>query len=302
MRNSDVKAKKMCENRINIRSLVAIAICLASTLMFSGCEKYLINDQNSVVDSPFSENAKLKRISSTYLGYSDKELSYKQYVTNPKTVWYVSTEYEYDNFGRISKISRPMYDNGNINGVISYDIYTYNDKSQLEKIMYYNANLYEGFINLQTYTYLYDKDGNKQKEIIMYPGALPIQTDSTLYYYENNRLMREDKYEDGYFGREPWRSELVIYIVYEYDNQGQLVKATTYSGTDNTPIQYSVYSYQNGLNVKTEVFVSYNNIGKTKLRELRYYYDGNGNLIYIESQELSVFSSALSYISKYEYY
>jgi len=193
-----------------------------------------------------------------------------------------------------------MYDNGNINGVISYDIYTYNEKSQLEKIMYYNANIYEGFINLRTYTYSYDKNGNKIKEVIEYPQLTSqTQTDSTLYYYDNNRLKREDKYEDGYFGSEPWRSELITYIEYEYDNQGQLVKETNYSGMNNTPIQFRVHSYQDGLNVKTEIF---NNSNDQKIREIRRYYDENGNLIYLESQELSIFSSALSYISKYEYY
>ena len=250
-------------------------------------------------DISYPNNAKLKRISSIHLGFSNEGISYKPFVTNPKTVWYVNSEYEYDNSGRISKVSCPMYDNGNINGVISYDIYTYNEKSQLEKIMYYNANIYEGFINLRTYTYSYNKDGNKRKEVIVYPRALPFKTDSTIYYYDNNRLKREEKYEEGYFGREPWRSELVTYIEYEYDNHGQLVKQTTYSGLDNTPIRLNEHTYQNGLNVKTEIF-NYSN--KQKIREIRRYYDENGNLIYLESQELSIFSSALSYISKYEYY
>ena len=272
------------------------SILLIAAVITVGCDKAIVEDGVN--------NAKLKRISSMYLGFSDKEeLSYKPFVTNSETIWYVTSEYEYDNFGRISKVSRPMYDNGNINGVISYDTYTYNKKSQLEKVMYYNTNIYEGFINLRTYTYSYDKDGNKIKEVIEYPQlTFQPRTDSTLYYYDNNRLKREEKYEDGYFGREPWRSELITYIEYEYDNQGQLLKESNYSGTDNTIFSYSIHSYQNGLNVKTETFVYYNVIGKTKLREIRRYFDENDNLIYVESQELSVFSSSLSYISKYEYY
>jgi len=216
-------------------------------------------------------------------------------------IWYPQQEYEYDDFGRISKISCPMYEDGKIKGVISYDIYTYNAKNQLEKIENYHANLSEGFINLKTYTYSYDKNGNKLKEVIVYPRASPFRTDSTLYHYKNNRLKREDKYEDGYFGKEPWRSELTTYIEYEYDKQGLLVKETYYSGTDNTPIKFSVHSYQNGLNVKTEVFIYYNIIGKTELREIRRYYDKNDNLIYLESEELSMFSSMMSCVSKYEY-
>ena len=169
--------------------------------------------------------------------------------------------------------------------------------------MNYNANIYAGFLNLWIRTYSYDKNGNKMKEVIEYPQlTFQPRTDSTLYYYKNNRLMRENKYEDGYFGREPWRSELIAYIEYEYDNQGQLVKESNYSGIDNTLLRYSIHSYQNGLNVKSETFVFYNVIGKTKLREIRRYFDELDNLIYLESQELSGLSSSLSYISKYEYY
>ena len=66
--------------------------------------------------------------------------------------------------------------------------------------------------------------------MIEYPQMPQNQVDSTVYIYANNRLIREDKYEDGYFGSESWRSELVTSIKYEYDNQGKLVKETNYSG------------------------------------------------------------------------
>jgi hypothetical protein len=115
--------------------------------------------------------------------------------------------------------------------------------------------------------------------------------------------MREDKYDDGYHGDEVWNSKLIAYIEYEYDNQGKLIKETSYSATDDTPYTYSVHSYQNGLNVKTEVFIYYNVIGKTKLREIKRYYDKNGNLIYLEPKELSPLSSStMGGVTKYEYY
>ena len=172
----------------------------------------------------------------------------------------------------------------------------------MNQIIYYHSNIYTGFQNSKTHIYSYDKDGNRIKEVIEYPRTLPSRADSTLYYYENNRLTREDKYEDGYFGHEPWRSELITYIEYEYDDQGNLVKESNYSGIDNSPFGFSVHSYQDGLNVKTEVFFCYNIIGETKLREIRRFYDKNDNLIYLESQELSIGSSTTSYTHKYEYY
>ena len=269
-----------------------------SMFFFSSCENSVM-DNNSVIhdyivgDILYAKSSKLKNI------------SYVESV-NSKTGGSIIIQYEYDERGRISKVSQPMYENetpifenGTIVGLYSYSDYVYNSEGLLEKIIYYHSNNYEGFINLQTNTYSYDKAGNKRKEVIVYPRALPVQTDSTLYYYDNNRLKREDKYEEGYFGSEPWRSELIAYIEYKYDDQGKLVKETTYSGMDNTPTQYSVHSYQNGLNIKTEIF---NIANDQKIREIRRYYDKNDNLIYLESEELSMYSSAMSYVTKYEYY
>ena len=279
----------MFENRLNRRSIVAVAICLAGTTMFSGCEKPEIDD-NGIF---YAKGSKLKQI------------SYVESVKSKETGMIIA-QYEYDEQGRISKVSQPMYEdgtpvfkNGTIIGLFSYSDYVYNSKGLLEKIIYYSSNINTGFSNLETCSYTYDNDGKKHKEVIVYPQMSQNRVDSTLYFYANNRLIREDKYEDGYFGSEPWRSVLVTYTEYEYDNQGKLVKETIYSGTDKKPVQYSKHSYQNGLNVKTEIFNINNN---EKIREIRRYYDRNDNLIYLESEELSMYSSAMSYVTKYEYY
>lgn len=281
----------MCENRLSMRSVVAVAICFAGMAMFSSCEKPEMDD-NKILNA---EGSKLKHI------------SYVESVDS-KENGMIITQYEYDVQGRISKESQPMYENGTpmfengtIVGLFSYSDYVYNSKGLLDKIIcnHSNSNSNTGFLNLITYTYSYDNNEKKQKEVIEYPQMTQNRVDSTLYFYVNNRLVREDKYEDGYFGSEPWRSVLVTYIKYEYDNQGKLVKETNYSGTDNTPIQFSVHSYQKGLNVKTEIFNKNNN---QKIREFRRYYDINDNLIYLESEELSMYSSTMSYVTKYDYY
>ena len=279
----------MCEKRLNMWSVVAVAICLAGIAIFSSCEKLEIDDN----DILYAKGSKLKQI------------SYVESVKSKETGMII-TQYEYDEQGRISKVSQPMYkngtsmfENGTIVGLFSYSEYVYNNKGLLEKIIDNHSNINAGFINLSIHTYSYDNNGKKQKEVIIYPQMTQNRVDSTLYFYVNNILIRENKYEDGYFGSEPWRSVLVTYIEYEYDNQGKLVKETKYSGTDNTPIQFNVHSYQNGLNVKTEIFNIKND---QKIREIRRYYDRNDNLIYLESKELSMFSSAMSFVSKYEYY
>jgi hypothetical protein len=218
----------------------------------------------------------------------------------------VISRYEYDEQGRISKVSQPMYadgtpiyENGTVTGLFSYTDYVYDANGRLDKMLYYHLNLYAGFQNLETHTFFYDNDGNKRKDVAEYPQALPFQTDSVLYYYDKNRLKHEEHYTEGYHGNENWNSKLVDYIEYEYDSQGNLVKETNYSGTDNTPFHFSVHSNQNGLNVKTEIF---NHDTGLKVREIRRYFDRNDNLIYLESDELAPYSSATSYVVKYDYY
>ena len=285
-------------SRFYMKANNVLILFILIAFFFSSCSNNEMDDNSNILDYRvndvlYEEGSKLKNI------------SYVESVKS-KIGGSIITQYEYNEQGRISKASQPMYkdgtpifENGTIVGLYSYSDYIYNDNGQLEKIIYYHSNLYEGFINLQTSTYSYDKDGNKIKEVIVYPRALPFRTDSTLYYYDNNRLKREDKYSDGYYGSEVWASKLITYIEYEYDNQGKLVKETNYSGTDNTPITYSTHSYQNGLNIKTEIIMSDN---RERIREIRCYYDNNGNLIYLETEELSMYSSIMSHVKKYEYY
>ena len=284
-------------NIMKINNLLVVFILNA--LLFAGCQTNsdVLNDLSDdylVSDVLYPKNAKLKQISFT------------ESVKSPKG-GIIITQYEYDNLGRISKESRPMYEsgthifeeNGTIVGLDSYSDYVYNDKGLLEKIIYYHSNIYAGFLNLRTYTYLYDNDGNKIREVVEYPQI--NQTDSTLYYYENNRLKREDKYSEGYNGSDVWSSKLITYIDYEYDNQGKLIKETTYFAEDNsnTPFRINKHSYQYGVNVKTEVFSYANN---EKIGEVKRFYDKNLNLIYVDTKEFSPLSSMMSYVSKYEYY
>jgi len=261
------------------------------SLVLASCEKNGMDD-NSVIHDYRVQNILYAK------GSKLKNISYVESIKSTKG-GSIITQYEYDGQGRISKVSQPMYkdgtpifENGTIVGLYSYSDYLYNDNGLLEEIIYYHSNLYEGFINLQTTTYSYDKDGNKLKEVIVYPRALPFRADSTLYHYDKNRLKREDKYSDGYHGKEVWSSKLTTYIEYEYDNQGKLVKEITYSAEDNTPYIITKHIYQNGVNVKTEM---------GNIREIRRYYDKNDNLIYLESEE-SMYSSAMSCVTKYEYY
>jgi hypothetical protein len=196
----------MFEKRLNMWSVFAVAICLAGIAIFLSCEKLEIDDN----DILYAKCSKLKQI------------SYVESVKSKKT-GKIITQYEYDELGRINKVSQPMYkdgipmfENGTIVGLFSYSEYVYNNKGLLEKIIDNHSNINAGFVNLSIHTYSYDNNGKKQKEVIMYPQITQNRVDSTLYFYVNNILIREDKYEDGYFGSELWHSVLVTYVEYEY--------------------------------------------------------------------------------------
>ena len=245
------------------------------------------DDTYLVSDILYPKNAKLKQIS---------------HVESIKSIQggMIITQYEYDEQGRISKVSRPMYEEGTfkyekgtIVGLISYSEYVYNDTGLLETIIYYHFSLYVGLENLQTYTYSYDENGNKIKEVIEYPQITQDRKDITLYYYDNDRLKREEIYNGGVFDK-----GLITYIEYEYDDQGRLVSETSYLAKNNTFYSINKHSYQNDINVKTEVFNSNNQ----KTRVIRRYYDANDNLIYLASYELSPYMSPVRSVTIYEYY
>ena len=259
-----------------MKNYVIITLVFACLLL--SCEKNETNDSffhdYRVDDVLYPQNAKLKQVSTGwYLG-----------LFQPEAVWYLQDEYEYDDFGRIGKVSRLMYEDGKIVGVISYDTYIYNDKNQLEKIMHYHLNLDENFFNQSNEIYTYDNYGNKIKMQIEDRG------DAIYYHYDNNRLVRKEYYDR-------YHNKVLMHIKYEY-NKGKLVKEIFYSTENNKPYRTVVHSYKNYLNVKTEEIDHRND----KLRETRRYYDKNDNLIYLESEELSLVSSATSFISMYEYY
>ena len=72
--------------------MVAAAICLAGMALFSGCEKPEIDD-NGIF---YAKGSKLKQI------------SYVESVKSKETGMIIA-QYEYDEQGRISKVSQPMY-------------------------------------------------------------------------------------------------------------------------------------------------------------------------------------------------
>ena len=245
-----------------------LTIFSAIIIIASSCQK-----ENDFIKNPtFPNNAKLKRI----LLYPSIE---------SKDPISIDKEYEYDENGRIIRINSPMYENGEITGLFSYDLYNYNSIGQLIKIENYHANSNSptGFINLKNYVYSYTDDGKIDK--------IEVSNDYSLYKYENNLLARIEEYENS--------DELERYTEYEYDNSGNLIKETAFAG-NNQPISYTQHTYKNGLNVQSDVFAGENM--EEHVREILRTYDKNKNLIIEESNELLLYSSMMSHVLKYEYF
>jgi hypothetical protein len=133
-------------------------------LLISGCESKLDNDSGSFPDYQtdevlYPEKARLKCVYVTHYG-GGRHLDISQ--IDPEYV-YIASEYEYDALGRISKVSSPMYDNGSVSGLYSYDLYKYDSNNRLERKESYHSNINEGFINLQNTTYFYGNSGEKNQ-------------------------------------------------------------------------------------------------------------------------------------------
>lgn len=203
---------------------------------------------------------------------------------------FVVSEYEYDNEGRVGKVSSPKYENGNIVGTVEYSLYEYNPFGQLTKISNFvaNANSPTGYLNLRNYIYTYFPNGLQEKQYIEYPQINSFEY--TLYFHDDQKLLKEERYDN--------KDKLVYYRVYEY-NRNRLTKEIVYS-SDNEVDEITNHLYTNDLNTKTEIYRG--NHGQDKLREILKTYDSNHNLIMLESTELALWSSASSYVMKYEYY
>ncbi len=87
-------------------------------ILTSGCQKV---DDSTFINT-IQENAKLKCVLLYSSIDSDEPIS-------------VVEEFEYDEKDRIGRVSSPMYQDGVIVGTIKYDLYEYNSKGQLERIM-----------------------------------------------------------------------------------------------------------------------------------------------------------------------
>ncbi|HSI76046.1 MAG TPA: hypothetical protein VK957_09125 [Lunatimonas sp.] len=253
------------------KRFIATLFGLLILAIFSGCQD---EEDLSVKDKTYSENAPLQRIL-LYARADDK---------NPISI---VSEYEYDASGKITKVTSPIYIDGVIKGTSNYDLYEYDAMNRLVKIMSYNANLNAGFLNLKNTIYSYGSDGLKEKEQLEFPQIGSFEY--IRYINQDGRLVEKEHYNG--------LDKLEMYTELAYNQAGELIEENFYSG-DNELFRVIKHSYTNGLQTKSDTFQG---LEMEQLREVKRTFDANRNLILLESNELSILSSAHSHVLRYEY-
>lgn len=247
-------------------------------LLFSSCQK-----ENNPFLNSYKENAKLKQI----WIYSSLD---------PKTLIGLQKEYEYDENGNVSRISSPMYVDGKIAGVISYELYEYNSSGQLSEMneFYNSASDPSGFRNAGEHIYYYSLDGRLEKKTVGTTAG--YIRESYFYEYKYGQLMKVKEYNHN--------DELQSYIENQYDNTGNLVKEARFA-SDGNCTTYTIHTYSGSQLIKSD---EYEYKGDEHIREIKRTYDKNNNLIILESTELTANLYGLSssiYVNsvlRYEYY
>ena len=162
----------------------------------------------------------------------------------------------------------------------------------MSKEVYFNRNLDQTYHNLSTLHYKYDDQGRKIKEITEYPAI--GKSEETVFSYKNDLLERKVEYDE--LGRK------LTYTDYEYDETGLLTKEAVRDPETSEVIRYSEYRNENGLNMEIMVYTSLPTEKKPiELRRITKFYDQNGNLLQLVSEELASFSSQSSFSESYEY-
>jgi hypothetical protein len=190
-------------------------------------------------------------------------------------------DYEYDKKRKLFKVTNTW-----ANGMIGdYDEY---ENGRISKIVTYSQTT-TGYRNLRSKLFNYYDDGRIKSEVWVMPVI--NQRERTLYEYDaNNRLIKKTNYDI-------W-DKISNYTLIEQDSEGNLTREKWFAkdGQSNGEI---VYSYENKKRKVIE-YLDWKN--KQPYRRITHFYDAIGRLERIESQELSISSSDVSYRLLYSYF
>lgn|SRR5690606_40374514 len=241
-----------------------------SSLFFSACQT-----ETDLSFSSYPENARLIRV----LHYSSLKTQKDAHVE----------EYEYDGEGKLIKTSHDFYRDGERAGIAGYEEYEYDVQKRLAKIAFFDYNnINEGFTNQKNILFSYDNNGLKEKETIEHPKI--GSTEEVIFHHDGRKkLILKQNINSSQL--------LDSYHLFKYNAQDQLTEESIHDINDRL-MRKHIYHYENGNNTETRVYVGDTN---ELLRKITKTFDRNKNLILLQSEELAIYSSATSYIQKFEY-
>jgi len=239
-----------------------LTVVFVFSFLLLSCEKNEMESRSvihdyRVHDILYAKDSKLKRV---FRASTDEKILY--------------AEYEYDESGRISRIN---YD-------VNYEVYLYNVKEQLEKVLTYNKNTSD---LVSTLVCTYDAEGNKIKDQVISENEQMLGHNS-LYQYTDGKITKQEIVVG---------SQSPQYILYEYKGdklmktKSYFLESTDYSTTENF--------YDQNLLVYSIGYQYYENAESGfKSSEVKRYYDRNDNLI--KSIVDDYLRGIRSYITKYD--
>ena len=88
------------------------------------------------------------------------------------------------------------------------------------------------------------------------------------------------------------------YTEFQYDKSDKLIKESFYTSDDQC-ISYTIHTYTGSLQTKSDLYTYPDN---AHYRSINRTFDKNNNIITLESNELSLYSSMMSHVLRYKYY
>ena len=189
-------------------------------------------------------------------------------------------DFEYNNQDQLTK---KTYYKGDRRFIINYEIFKYNNSILIRKLNYH-SNVYSstGFLLLDSTIYVYSANLLYEEKII-YPQANYF--DHYNFEYDGKLLIKKSKFH---------RNVLESYSTYTYEND--MIHREVKYFNDDSIIESKEYKYKDVTLI--EIYYTFND---EPMRKINYSYNENGMMVLEEVEELSIFSSQMSYVVKYEY-
>ncbi|MDR1780399.1 MAG: hypothetical protein LBR50_06685 [Tannerella sp.] len=237
-----------------IMGLLAATACSGDNEPASESTNYVNDEPTTSVSTDWDESVYLTKD----VLYPRNSKLKREYRVRSDGTYSLSSEYQYDNLGRISKI---LYSTSGI-----FLLYEYDAKGLLSSISRYDNDQIISVI-----IYSYDDVGNKTKEETKYVETSAVSSTISYIYDETGKLVKSEHLEFyDYIGGDAY------YIIeYEYNSDNEMIiERLSVPGDESAPV-ITKHFYKDGLLYYSVTHGS----GNYFLSDKKRIYDLNGNLV-----------------------